>query len=95
MNLLLAKYEMKNKMEKFKNTYLEIFKQVEVIVVLWFKRLYVLAFNIYAWYWLYREIFIRNSTDFESYLLWAFTTTGMYFFVLDNNDVFIKKQKKS
>lgn len=80
-------------MKDLKKSYLENFKKAEPKVILAFKRLYVLAFNVYAWYWLYREIFIRNSTDFESYLLWAFTTTGMYFFVLDNNDVYFKNKK--
>lgn len=61
------------------------------LVILWFKRLYVVTFNFYAWYWLYRQIFIRQSTNFEDYLLWFFTTAGMYFFVLENTDLKIKK----
>ena len=60
---------------------------------LFVKRIYVMAFNIYAWYWLYREIFIRHSTEFESYLLWFFTTAGMYFFVLDHEDIFFKTKR--
>jgi hypothetical protein len=76
-----------------KNTFNDNFKQFEPRVILLVKRIYILSFNIYAWYWLYREIFVRNSTDFESYLLWFFTTAGMYYFVLDNNDVFFKKKK--
>jgi hypothetical protein len=59
-------------------------------IILWFKRIYVVAFNIYAWYWIYRQIFIRHSTDYEDYLLWFFTTAGMYYFVLDNNDLSFK-----
>jgi hypothetical protein len=65
-------------------------------VILWVKRFYVIAFNCYAWFWLYRQIFIRHSTNFEDYLLWFFTTAGMYYFVLDNDNIFIKpKQKKT
>jgi hypothetical protein len=59
-------------------------------IILWIKRIYVVAFNIYAWYWIYRQIFIRHSTDYEDYLLWFFTTAGMYYFVLDNNDLSFK-----
>jgi hypothetical protein len=59
-------------------------------VSLWFRRLYVAGFNIYAWFWLYREIFIRHSTNFEDYLLWFFTIAGVYYFVLDSKDIFIK-----
>ena len=55
------------------------------------RRIYVIAFNIYAWFWLIRLIFIKNSTNFEDYLLWFFATTGMYFFVLDGKDVFLKE----
>lgn len=82
----------KNK-KKIKDSYTENFKQIEPKVILGVKRLYVFAFNIYAWYWLYREIFVRNSTDYENYLVWFFTTAGMYFFVLDNNDVYFKTKK--
>lgn len=67
------------------------FKKAYPKVNLWIKRTYVLAFNIYAWYWLYRQIFIRHSSDFEDYLLWFFTTAGMHFFILDNKDLEIKK----
>lgn len=77
------------------NTDREIFyNQVKHKIDLWFKRLYVFAFNIYAWYWLYRQIFIRCSTDFEEYLLWFFVTAGMYYFVIDNVDLFFKIEQK-
>lgn len=62
-------------------------------LTLWVKRIYVIAFNSYAFYWLYRQVFVRHSTDFEEYLLYFFTVAGMHFFVLDNQDVFIKKKK--
>ncbi|MBW4362830.1 hypothetical protein [Flavobacterium taihuense] len=70
-------------------------KKLKPKVVLLIKRFYVIAFNIYAWFWLYREIFIRESTNFEDYLLWFFTTAGMYYFVLDSNDILLKIPKKT
>lgn len=75
----------------------EFKKQQEVIrpkVDLSAKRLYVGAFNIYAWFWLIREVFYRQSTNYEDYLLWAFTTLGMYFFVLDNKDIYFKTHNR-
>ena len=65
-------------------------ENIKPIVNLWFKRCYIVAFNAYAWFWIVRQIFFRQSTEFEGYLLWFFTTAGMYYFVLDNNDVFFK-----
>lgn len=73
--------------------YLVKYNRIKLILILWLKRFYVAAFNIYAWYWLIRQIFIRNSTEFEPYLLWFFTTAGMYYFILDNNDLTIKTKK--
>ncbi|SEW35780.1 hypothetical protein SAMN05428988_4390 [Chitinophaga sp. YR573] len=70
------------------------YKRVMIVIVLWTRRIYVVAFNVYAWYWLYRQIFIRQSTDFEEYFLWAFTTFGMYFFVLDSKGIFLESKKK-
>ena len=70
----------------------EIEAEIKLKVILVFKRLYVLAFNAYAWYWLYREIFIRGSTAWEDYLLWFFTTFGMYIFVLEHQEIFITRR---
>ncbi|AZJ35110.1 hypothetical protein [Tenacibaculum singaporense] len=69
-------------------------ERIKPIIILWVKRIYVIAFNIYAWFWLIREIFFRKTTEFEPYLLWLFTTAGMYYFVLENQDVFIKSKDK-
>lgn len=60
----------------------------------WTRRIYVIAFNIYAWFWLIRLIFIRHSTNFEDYILWFFATVGMYFFVLDGKGIFLKNINK-
>lgn len=76
--------------KEFKNQQEIIKPKIDLSV----KRLYVLAFNIYAWFWLFREVFVRNSTNFEDYLLWFFTTAGMCFFVLDNDDIFFKILKR-
>jgi len=76
-------------MSDFQKEYSKVKSKIDLL----FKRIYVICFNFYAWFWLYRQIFIRHSTDIEGYVLWAFMTFGMYYFVLDNHDVFIKKKK--
>lgn len=63
-------------------------------VILFFKRIYVILFNFYAWYWLYRQIFIKHSSSLEDYLLWFFTTFGMYVFVLEHQEIFFKIKNK-
>jgi len=73
-----------------KDLYLKVTRQV----IKWTRRIYVIAFNLYAWFWLIRLIFIRHSTAFEDYLLWFFATAGMYFFVLDGKDIFLKDINK-
>ena len=70
------------------------FEKVKPIIDLWFRRIYIIAFNIYAWYWPYRQIFIKHSGDFEEWLLWGFATFGMYYFVLDSKGVFLKSKEK-
>ena len=75
-------------------TYQDTYKKIMPKVILWFKRAYVISFNIYAWYWLFKLIFILHSTSFEEYLLWFFATTGIYFFVFEGNDIFLKKINK-
>ena len=49
------------------------------------RKLYVAAYNIYGWYWLYKLIFVLDS-DWESYLIWFFAMSGQLFFTLDNRD---------
>ena len=74
----------------------EFQRQKEIIrpkIILWFKRIYVIAFNIYAFFWFYREVFIRQSSDWEGYLLWIFATAGMLYFSLDNKDLIILKEQ--
>lgn len=76
-----------------KNEFLQEYKKKQTLIRLWIKRIYVLTFNIYAWFWVIREIFVRNTTEFEPYLLWFFTTVGMYYFVLENQDIYFKGNK--
>jgi hypothetical protein len=76
------------------NNFTEEYDKVKPKVILFFKRIYVIAFNLYAWYWLYRQIFIRHSTSIEDYVLWFFTTFGMYVFILEHQEIFIKSKKK-
>lgn len=81
-------------MSNFRTDYEEIYDKIKRKVDLWFRRIYVISFNCYAWFWLYRQIFIRHSDSFEDYLLWAFTTFGMYYFVLDGKDITLTGLKK-
>jgi len=74
--------------------YQEIKKRIEPIIILWFKRLYVVAGNIYSWFWLIRQIFFIQSTNFEEYLLWAFLTATFYWFILEHDEIFFKIDKK-
>jgi hypothetical protein len=78
----------------FKSDFSRIYTHLMNRVPKWLRRIYVLSFNCYAWYWLYRAIFVQHNTNFEDYLLWFFTTVGMYFFVLDNEDRLFFKVKK-
>ena len=68
--------------------------KIRRFLFLWLRRIYVIAFNLYAWYWLYKLIFIIKSTNFEDYLIYFFTTVGVLFFVFDGKDVFLKKINK-
>lgn len=83
---------MNTKIEKTDN-FQEVQEKVKFTMNIWIKRLYVLAFNIYTWFWLYRAVFINESTPWEDYLKWLFATAGMHFFVLKNNDVFFRNKK--
>lgn len=68
----------------------EIKKQIEETVNLWFKRIYAVTGNVYAWFWLIRAIFFRDNTSFEDYLMWAFLTAGFYWFISDHDEIFFK-----
>lgn len=55
------------------------------------KIFYTYAFNIYAWYWLYKLIFVLPF-DWENIIAWTFACLGMWFFVLDSNDPHFRKE---
>ena len=51
---------------------------------------YTYAFNIYAWYWLVKIIWLIPF-DWENLLSWIMACIGMWFFVLDSDDLKFKK----
>ncbi len=57
-----------------------------------FRVIYVLAFNIYSWYWLYKIIWVNQST-WEDWANWFFVTCGVYFFVIDYSKFWSKNIK--
>lgn len=74
--------------------YKAVQEKIKPQIIILMKRLYVISFNCYSWYWLYREIFIRHITNFEDYLLWGFTTFGVYMFILEHEEIFFKKNNQ-
>ena len=52
---------------------------------------YTYAFNIYAWYWLYKIIWILPF-EWENVISWTFACLGMWFFVLDSGDKKFQKE---
>lgn len=77
-------------MNDFKNNYNKILPKV----INGLLQLYVAAYNIYGWYWLYKLIFVVNS-DWEGYAIWFFAMTGQLFFILDNRGKLKIKYMKS
>lgn len=77
-----------------RNNHTDEYKKSKDVVDLVFRRIYVIAFNIYAWFWPIRQAFYRHSFAWEDWLLWAFATFGMYYFVLDSKGIFIKSTNK-
>lgn len=47
-----------------------------------FRIIYILIFNVYSWYWLYKLIWLNPST-WEDWANWFFVTCGVNFFVID------------
>ncbi len=68
-------------------------ERIKPVVILWLKRLYVLAGNFYVWFWLIRELFCRKSASFENYIMWAFLSFGFYWFILGHTEIFFKTNK--
>lgn len=57
-----------------------------------FRIIYILAFNVYSWYWLYKIIWINQST-WEDWVNWFFVTCGVHFFVIDYSKFWSKNVK--
>lgn len=51
----------------------------------------VIAFNVYAWYWLIKIIWFIPF-DWENLLSWVMACCGMWFFVIDTQDLRFKKE---
>ncbi|MCH2229812.1 MAG: hypothetical protein MK105_05660 [Crocinitomicaceae bacterium] len=49
------------------------------------RKLYVGAYNIYGFYWLYKIIFVLDQ-NWENYVVWFFAMAGQLFFTLDNKE---------
>ena len=59
---------------------------------MFFRILYVLSFNLYSWYWMYKIIWNNDST-WEDYLNWFFVVCGVHFFVIDYSKFWSKNVK--
>ena len=71
----------------------EIKKIINANILLWSNRIYILAGNLYSWFWLIRAIFCRPETSFEDYLMWFFLTAGFYWFIIEHDEIFIKAKE--
>ena len=60
-------------MSSYRERYAKAFDRTAPSVNSWFKRLYVVAFNVYAWFWIVREILWHHGTDWESYVPVSYT----------------------
>lgn len=68
----------------------EIKDKIKKEIILWFKRIYILAGNVYSWFWLIRALFFRDETNFEDYVMWFFLTAGFYWFIIEHDEIFFK-----
>lgn len=69
----------------------KIFKaEVEAKIITWLKRIFIIMFNIYSWYWLYKLIWIEQLPFFEGgnweRYYWWFLVTGSQFFFYKANE---------
>ncbi len=51
----------------------------------WLRKFFIITYNIYGWYWLYKIIFVLEQ-DWENYALWFFAMTAQVFFVLEGKE---------
>ena len=47
-------------MGNLRTEYNKSYNKIKETVDLWFRRIYVISFNFYAWFWLYRQIFHKT-----------------------------------
>jgi hypothetical protein len=71
----------------------DIQTKIEGKVNLYFERVYVLSFNIYAFYWLYKIVFL-DGYNWEDYLTWFFACMSMNIFFRENKDRLLIKRNK-
>lgn len=63
------------------------------------RKFYILAYNIYGWYWLYKIIADpKDQYNWEAYALWFFAMTAQLFFIMDvrkaNKDIDMREYLK-
>ena len=68
-------------------------EEIEYKINMFIRIIYVLAFNVYSWYWLYKIIYVNIST-WVDYLIWFFVVAGVHFFVIDYSKFWSKNVKK-
>ena len=67
-------------------------ERIKYKVNMLFRIIYVLSFNIYSWYWLYKIAYVNVST-WEDWVNWFFVTCGVHFFVIDYSKFWSKNVK--
>ena len=70
-------------------------KRIEGKLYLWLDRLYIVAFNVYSFYWLYKIVFLPEY-GWEEFLLWFFACVAVNRFYRENKDrILIKPPSRS
>lgn len=68
-------------------------EKIQYKVNMIFRIVYILAFNVYSWYWLYKLIWVNHGTTWEDWANWVFVTCGVHFFVIDYSKFWSKDVK--
>ncbi|EGR3365940.1 hypothetical protein DMN80_23800 [Vibrio parahaemolyticus] len=77
--------------KSFKDNYNKLYEKINLNI----ERLYVASFNIYAFYWLYKLLFVEGHT-WEDWLLWFFACMGVNVFFRENkNRLLIKTEDQT
>jgi len=85
----------KNFSQRYKETYISLLSKTMNFI----RKFYIIAYNIYGWYWLYKIITDpKLKCDWENYALWFFAMTAQLFFVMDvrkaNRDIDMREYMK-